>query len=62
MSTTTTFSNDVQRKFETQEVITESKAITAADSGKTFLISGTGYTITLPETTAGVVYKQREWH
>ena len=57
MSTTTTFSNDVQRKFETQEVITESKAITAADSGKTFLISGTGYTITLPETTAGVVYK-----
>ena len=40
MSTTTTFSNDVQRKFETQEVITESKAITAADSGKTFLISG----------------------
>tara|TARA_R100001129_G_scaffold69928_1_gene47652 strand:- start:5616 stop:6032 length:417 start_codon:yes stop_codon:yes gene_type:complete len=59
MSTTTTFSNDVQRKFETQEVITESKAITAADSGKTFLISGTGYTITLPETTAGVVYKFR---
>ena len=57
MSTTTTFSNDVQRKFETQEVITESKAITAADSGKTFLISGTGYTITWPETTAGVVYK-----
>jgi len=57
MSTTTTFSNDVQRKFETQEVITESKAITAADSGKTFLISGTGYTITLPETTAGVSYK-----
>ena len=57
MSTTTTFSNDVQRKFETTEVITESKAITAADSGKTFLISGTGYTITLPETTAGVVYK-----
>ena len=56
MSTTTTFSNDVQ-KFETQEVITESKAITAADSGKTFLISGTGYTVTLPETTAGVVYK-----
>ena len=36
MSTTTTFSNDVQRKFETTEVITESKAITAADSGKTF--------------------------
>lgn len=57
MATTTTFSNDVQRKFETQEVITESKAITAADSGKTFLISGTGYTITLPETTAGVTFK-----
>ncbi len=57
MSTTTTFSNDVQRKFETTEVITESKAITAADSGKTFLISGTGYTITLPETTAGVTFK-----
>ena len=57
MSTTTTFSNDVQRKFETTEVITESKAITAADSGKTFLISGTGYAITLPETTAGVTFK-----
>ena len=57
MSTTTTFSNDLQRKFETTEVITESKAITAADSGKTFLISGTGYTITLPETTAGVTFK-----
>ena len=57
MSTTTTFSNDVQRKLETTEVITESKAITAADSGKTFLISGTGYTITLPETTAGVTFK-----
>ena len=56
-TTTTTVSNDVERNFEQQEVITESKAITAADSGKTFLISGTGYTITLPETTAGVVYK-----
>ena len=57
MGTTTTLSNDVERKFETQEVITESKAITAADSGKTFLISGTGYTITLPAATAGVRYK-----
>jgi len=57
MATTTTISNDVERKFEEQEVLTETKAITAADSGKTFLISGTGYTITLPVATAGVRYK-----
>ena len=57
MGTFTHISNDVERKFEDQEVITESKAITAADSGKTFLVSGTGYTITLPVCTAGVNYK-----
>lgn len=57
MATTTTISNDVTRIKEDQEVLTASKAITAADSGKTFLISGTGYTITLPEATAGINYK-----
>lgn len=57
MATTTTISNDVSRILEKQEVITESKAITLADSGKTFLISGTGYTITLPVATAGANYK-----
>tara|TARA_E500000081_G_C5998476_1_gene290057 strand:- start:338 stop:754 length:417 start_codon:yes stop_codon:yes gene_type:complete len=57
MGTTTTISNDVERILEKQEVVTASKAITLADSGKTFLISGTGYTITLPEATAGAKYK-----
>tara|TARA_R110002012_G_scaffold169554_1_gene333537 strand:- start:634 stop:1044 length:411 start_codon:yes stop_codon:yes gene_type:complete len=53
----TTISNDVKRMFDDQEVVTESKAITAADSGKTFLISGTGYTITLPESKAGCKFR-----
>jgi hypothetical protein len=53
MSTTTTISNDVSRIFSKQETLTAATTLAAADSGKTFLISGTGYTVTLPAPTAG---------
>lgn len=53
MSTTTTISNDVTRIFSKQETLTAAQTLAAADSGKTFLISGTGYTVTLPAPTAG---------
>ena len=53
MSTTTTISNDVSRIFSKQETLTATQALAGADSGKTFLISGTGYTVTLPAPTAG---------
>lgn len=53
MSTTTTISNDVSRIFSKQETLTATQTLAGADSGKTFLISGTGYTVTLPAPTAG---------
>ena len=49
----TTISNDVTRIFPKMETLTAAKTLTAADSGRTYLISGTGYTVTLPAPHAG---------
>ena len=57
MSTTTTFSNDVSRILDKYETLTANVTLTGADSGKTFLISGTGYTVTLPAPSAGLKFK-----
>ena len=57
MSTTTTFSNDVSRILDKYETLTADVTLTGADSGKTFLISGTGYTVTLPAPSAGLKFK-----
>ncbi len=57
MATTTTFSNDVIRILDEYETLTADVTLTGADSGKTFLISGTGYTVTLPAVSAGLKFK-----
>jgi hypothetical protein len=49
----TTISNDVTRIFPKMETLTAATTLTAADSGRTYLISGTGYTVTLPAPFAG---------
>ena len=48
-----TISNDVTRIFPKMETLTAATTLTAADSGRTYLISGTGYTVTLPAPNAG---------
>jgi hypothetical protein len=53
----TTISNDVVRIFPKQETLAAATTLTAADSGKTYLISGTGYTVTLPAPFAGFSVK-----
>ena len=53
----TTISNDVVRIFPKQETLAAATKLTAADSGKTYLISGTGYTVTLPAPHAGFSVK-----
>ena len=53
----TTISNDVVRIFPKQETLTADKTLTAADSGRTYLINGTGYTVTLPAPHAGFSVK-----
>ena len=53
----TTISNDVVRIFPKQETLAAATTLTAADSGKTYLISGTGYTVTLPAPHAGFSVK-----
>ena len=53
----TTISNDVVRIFPKQETLAAATVLTAADSGKTYLISGTGYTVTLPAPHAGFSVK-----
>ena len=53
----TTISNDVVRIFPKQETLAAATTLTAADSGKTYLISGTGYTVTLPSPHAGFSVK-----
>lgn len=57
MATTTTFSNDVIRILDEYETLTADVTLSGADSGKTFLISGTGYTVTLPAVSAGLKFK-----
>ena len=41
------------RIFPKMETLTAATTLTAADSGRTYLISGTGYTVTLPAPHAG---------
>lgn len=53
MSTTITFSNDVERIKDVTEAVSVGGSLTMADSGKTILVSGTGGTVTLPAPTAG---------
>ena len=53
----TTISNDVVRIFPKQETLTADKTLTAADSGRPYLINGTGYTVTLPAPHAGFSVK-----
>ena len=53
----TTITNDVSRIFGKQETLTAATTLTAADSGKTYLINGTGYTVTLPAPHAGFSVK-----
>ena len=57
MATTTTISNDVKRIFDSYEAGVYGTTLTAADSGKTFKLSGTGGTITLPEPKEGLRLK-----
>ena len=45
------------RIFPKQETLAAATTLTAADSGKTYLISGTGYTVTLPAPHAGFSVK-----
>lgn len=50
--------NDVERIVENTEVVAAAKTLTAADSGKTFLLqAATGAAITLPAPVAGLNYK-----
>ena len=46
-------SDDVMRMFDDYELVSSSSSLNLSDSGKTFKISGTGYTVTLPAPTAG---------
>jgi hypothetical protein len=58
MSTTVTFSNDVTRIFEDVETLAAAQTLTAADSGKTFILSAAaGATIVLPALKSGVHFK-----
>ena len=58
MSTTVTFSNDVTRIFEDVETLAAAQTLTAADSGKTFILkAAAGATIVLPALKAGVHFK-----
>lgn len=53
----TTYSNDVIRIFNKYSTLSAATTLTPADSGKTFLINGTGYTVTLPAPTEGFSVK-----
>jgi len=58
MATTVTFSNDVTRIFEDVETLAAAQTLTAADSGKTFILSAAaGATITLPALKSGIHFK-----
>ena len=58
MATTVTYSNDVRRIRETVETISAAQTLTAADSGKTFILdAAAGATVTLPALKAGLRFK-----
>jgi len=57
-TTTTTYSNDVDRIFDNIQLVTDDLILTAADSGKTiFLNAAGGGTVTLPAVKAGLNFK-----
>lgn len=49
--------NDVTRVRPTFQALTADTTLTAADSGKVFLLDATGEVITLPAVSAGLNYK-----
>lgn len=54
----TTYSNDVKRIFETVETISAAQTLTAADSGKVFILdAAAGATVTLPALKDGLRFK-----
>lgn len=54
----TFYSNDVKRALEEVEVLSAAQTLTAADSGKVFILdAAAGYTITLPALAAGLKFK-----
>lgn len=58
MATTVTYSNDVTRIFQDVETLAAAKTLTAADSGKTYILkAAAGATITLPALKSGVHFK-----
>lgn len=58
MATTVTYSNDVTRIFQDVETLAAAQTLTAADSGKTYILSAAaGATITLPALKSGVHFK-----
>jgi len=58
MATTVTYSNDVTRIFQDVETLAAAQTLTAADSGKTYILSAAeGKTITLPALKSGVHFK-----
>lgn len=58
MATTVTYSNDVTRIFQDVETLAAAATLTAADSGKTYILSAAeGKTITLPALKSGVHFK-----
>lgn len=58
MATTVTYSNDVTRIFQDVETLAAAATLTAADSGKTYILkAAAGATIVLPALKAGVHFK-----
>jgi len=58
MATTVSYSNDVVRMFADVETISAAQTLTAADSGKTFILdAAAGATITLPALKAGLNFR-----
>ena len=58
MATTITYSDDVTRIFQTTETIAAAQTLTAADSGKVFILDAAGgATITLPALKDGLRFR-----
>jgi len=54
----TFYSNDVKRAFEEVEVLSAAQTLTAADSGKVFILdAAAGATVTLPALAEGLKFK-----
>lgn len=54
----TTYSNDVKRIFEVVETISAAQTLTAADSGKVFILdAAAGSTVTLPALKDGLLFR-----